>query len=48
MHNTEAKLSLCEINNKRISFCPLKAAIKEDHGYFEEITDMQEILEVLN
>lgn len=37
--NTEGQFGLCEINNKRMSFCPSRKVSKEGHGYFEEMDD---------
>ena len=36
-YNNEEKLGLCELNNKTMSSCPLRKAIKEGHGYFGEM-----------
>jgi hypothetical protein len=37
-YNTEGKLGLCsELNNKRMTSCPLRNVRKEGHGYFEEM-----------
>ena len=37
MYNTHGKLGLCELNNKRMTSCPLRKVRKEGHGYFEEM-----------
>ena len=39
--STEGKLGLCEINNKKMSSCPLRKVSKENHGYFEEMDDYE-------
>jgi hypothetical protein len=36
-YNTEGKCGLCELNNKRMTSCPLRKVRKEGHGYFEEM-----------
>jgi hypothetical protein len=36
MYNTEGKLGLCELNNKRMTSCPLRK-VRKGHGYFEEM-----------
>jgi hypothetical protein len=37
MYNTDGKVGLCELNNKRMTSCPLRKVRKEGHGYFEEM-----------